>query len=130
MKPAELREHVRHLSARGPMARSLERALAPDKSSGARRTRKAVLFGWLGEYDGPGFYGRANWNRSAEFVYNHFHNAPGLLWLAEAVGVPRFALVKARDAVLEAESSAPARAAALRTVLPWPLLEALLKARE
>ena len=82
------------------------------------------------QYDGPGFYGPANWNRSAEFVYNHFHNAPGLLWLAEAVGVPRFALVKARDAVLEAESSAPARAAALRKVLPWPLVEALLKARE
>jgi hypothetical protein len=93
------------------------------------RTQKEVLMGWLSEYNGPGYYGRANWNRSAEFVYNHFHNAPGLMWLAEAAGVPKFALVKAKSAVLSAAENPASQAAALRQVIPWPLVEALLKAR-
>lgn len=130
MTPKELRNHIKRLSPRGPVARSLEQTI----SGGGMRvvwyaTQREHLLGWLSEYDGPGYYGRSNWNRSAEFVYNHFQCAPGLLWLAEAAGVPKFALVKARRAVLAAGENSAAQAGALRRVLPWPLVEALLKAR-
>ena len=35
------------------------------------RISKGRWLRWLCEYDGPGFYGRQNPQRSAEFVYNH-----------------------------------------------------------
>lgn len=130
MTPKELRDHIKRLSPRGPVARSLERSI----SGGGMRvvwysTQKEHLLGWLSDYDGPGYYGRSTWNRSAEFVYNHFQCAPGLLWLAEAAGVPRFALIKAKKAVMASGGNSASQAGALRRVLPWPLVEALLKAR-
>lgn len=130
MTPGELRDHILRLSARGPVTRSLERSI-----SGGGMTviwyanQREHLLGWLAEYDGPGYYGRSKANRSAEFVYNHFQCAPGLLWLAEAAGVPRFALVTAKKAVLAAGENCAAQAGALRRVLPWALIVALLRAR-
>ncbi len=134
MSPRELLQHVQRLSPRGQVAESLQRAM---QSRNPREvwydTQKQHLTGWLKEYDGPGYYGRSRWTRSAEFVYNHFHCAPGLLWLAEAAGAPRFALVKGKAAVLEAGRNvgpnSAAGAAALRRVLPWAMVEALLRAR-
>lgn len=130
MTPKELRSHIKRLSPRGPVAHSLEQSIW---GGGMKvtwyATQREHLLGWLSEYDGPGYYGRSNWNRSAEFVYNHIQCAPGLLWLAEAAGVPRFALVKAKKAVLAAGKNSAAQAGALRRVLPWPLVEALLMAR-
>jgi hypothetical protein len=32
------------------------------------RAKKEHWLGWLGAYDGPGAYERANWNRSPGFV--------------------------------------------------------------
>lgn len=43
--------------------------------------------GWLGEYNGGGFYGRKDHNRTAEFTYNHIMCPPMLIWLAETVGI-------------------------------------------
>lgn len=61
---------------------ALERALS---GSGPRTTwyatQKEHLLGWLREYDGLGYYGRTNWNRTAQFVYNHFQCAAGLVWM-------------------------------------------------
>lgn len=130
MTPRELHDRIKRLSPRGPVTRSLERRI----SRGGMKVvwyanQREHLLGWLSEYDGPGYYGRSNWSRSAEFVYNHFQCAPGLLWLAEAAGVPRFALMKAKEAVLAARENSAAQAGALRRVLPWPLIEALLRAR-
>jgi hypothetical protein len=130
MTPKGLHAHIERLSPYGPVTRSLERRI-----SGGGMTvvwyanQREHLLGWLAEYDGPGAYGRSNPNRSAEFVYNHFQCAPGLLWLAEAAGVPRFALLKAKNAVLASRENSASQAGALRRVLPWPLIEALLKAR-
>lgn len=114
MMPSELNRHISALPARGPIAKS----------------RKDGLMGWLAEYNGPGFYKRTNWNHSAKFAYNHIHSADALLWLAEAVGVPRFALLKAKAAARATEPNRPSQAAAVRQVLPWALVEALLKARQ
>jgi hypothetical protein len=128
MTPNELRDHIKHLSPRGPVTRSLERSIRGGGMSIVwYATQKEHLLG--SEYDGPGYYGRSSWNRSAEFIYNHFQCAPGLLWLAEAAGVPRFALVKAKEAALAAGEHSASQAGALRRVLPWALVEALLKAR-
>jgi hypothetical protein len=130
MTPNELRDRIKRLLPRGPVTRSLERSI----SGGGMKVvwyanQREHLLGWLDEYDGPGYYGRKNPNRSAEFIYNHFQCAPGLLWLAEAAGVPRFALVKAKKAVLAAPKNSAAQAGSLRRVLPWPLVEALLLAK-
>jgi hypothetical protein len=51
------------------------------------RSQKEHWLGWLSEYDGPGYYGRKNPDRSAEFVYNHINCAPMVLWLGEASGI-------------------------------------------
>ena len=130
MTPKELHDHIKRLSPRGPVSRSLERSISGGGMTHVwYSSQKEHLLGWLSEYDGPGYYGRSNWSRSAEFVYNHFQCAPGLLWLAEAAGVPRFALMKAQTAVLNAPHNTAAQAGALRRVLPWPVVEALLRAR-
>lgn len=42
--------------------------------------------GWLSEYNGGGFYGRKNHNRTAGFTYNHIMCPPMLIWLAETAG--------------------------------------------
>ena len=51
------------------------------------RTQKEHWLGWLGEYHGPGAYGRApSEERDARFVYNHIVCPEMLLWLIEASG--------------------------------------------
>jgi hypothetical protein len=130
MTPRELHDHIKRLSPRGPVACSLERIISGGGMTVVwYSTQKEHLLGWLAEYDGPGCYGRTNWRRSAEFVYNHFQCAPGLLWLAEAAGAPRFVLVKARAAASHAGDHSASQCAAVRGVMPWVFVEALLKAR-
>jgi hypothetical protein len=109
MMPAELRKRIERLPARGAM--------------------KDALAGWLADYNGPGYYGRTNWKHTAEFAYNHLQSATALLWLAESVGVPEFALLKAKAAFHRARPNTATQAAAVRRVLPWGLVEALLRAR-
>ncbi len=47
-------------------------------------TQKEHWLGWLGEYDGPGGYGRVpGKKRDAKFAYNHIVNPEMLLWLFE-----------------------------------------------
>jgi hypothetical protein len=130
MTPRELGERIKHLPSKAPLAESLRRTMSGDEEADlGSEMRKNQFVNWLAGYDGPGYYGRLNWNRSAEFAYNHMHSASALMWLAEAAGVPRFALEKAMAEVLGAEPNMPSQAAALRRVLPWALVEALLRAR-
>ena len=42
--------------------------------------------GWLEEYDGPGYYGRADGKRDARWVYQHLNNGKMIVWLNEAAG--------------------------------------------
>jgi hypothetical protein len=130
MTPRELRRLLSTLDAGGAVADSLETALAgPAPRDTWYRTQKEHLLGWLDEYDGPGFYGRSDWKRSAEFIFNHFQCAPGLLWIAEAAGAPYALLVKARRAAIAAPKNGAAQSAAVRAILPWVWVEALLARR-
>ena len=110
MTPAELRRRIQRLRPSKPVRKQ--------------------LMGWLDGYDGPGFYNRKVFNHSARFAYNHLQSASALLWLAEAIGTPQFALRKAKAALRRAQPNTASEAASVRAVLPWGLIEALLLARE
>ena len=87
--------------------------------------RKEDWLGWLSEYDGPGFYGRKNADRSARFIFNKLNSADQIIWLAEASGVDAALLKKA----LKASKNLPhsKQAAGVRAILPWELIEANLE---
>ena len=130
MTPGTLRKHVLRLREVQPITESLERYLRRlDGTSRPTRYRsqKEHWVGWLGEYDGPGFYGRRNWDRSAAFVYNHINCAPMVLWLAEALAMPKTDLRAASSAARDAAPGPGSRSAAVRRFLPWIDLEQRLK---
>ncbi|MCW2285611.1 hypothetical protein M2323_003572 [Rhodoblastus acidophilus] len=125
MRPSELRDVVRRLDESGPIHLKLEADLRkPGAKAPWYSSQKEHLDGWLKEYDGPGVYGRANWsNRSAEFIYNHFQCAPGLVWLAEALGVPRAILVSACEDVKTAGARSASQCGAFRRAVPWAMIQ-------
>jgi hypothetical protein len=75
MAPQQLATKIRKLRDRAPITTSFERILRRrgvwSKEGAWYTTQKEHWLGWLSEYCGPGYYGRKNWQRSAEFVYNH-----------------------------------------------------------
>jgi hypothetical protein len=92
-------------------------------------SQKEHWLGCLAYNDGPGAYGRKTWKgRSAGFVYNHVKCPPMLLWLAEAAGIPKDRLARAKRTALAAAPNLGSHAAALRRVIPWPDIEARLGA--
>jgi len=74
-------------------------------------------------YGGPGYYERKNWNRDAEFVYNHIVCPPMVLWLGEASGISPILVRKAKKAALSAKPTLPAQSAAIRRVISWVSIE-------
>ena len=129
MTISELRQVISNLSPEGKISDALQLAIRArfNKREVWYRTQKEHLLGWLKAYDGPGAYGRKQWNRDAQFVYNHFQCPPGLLWLAETVGVAKEKIIEANKAVLDAPSNLSSQVAVLRRVIPWSLIEAELK---
>ncbi len=93
MSPQELASRIRKFSPCPPVMTSLERSLDRrglwSRDDAWYRSQKKHWLGWLSEYDGPGYYGRKNWCRSAEFVYNRVVCPPMVLWLAETAGISR-----------------------------------------
>ena len=83
------------------------------------KTQKEHWLGWLGEYHGPGAYGRApSEERDARFVYNHIVCPEMLLWLIEASGVSPSLVAAARRAA--ATGATPMqRSGAIRRCVPW-----------
>ena len=82
-------------------------------------TQKQHWLGWLGEYDGPGAYGRIpGKQRDAKFAYNHIVCPEALLWLIEAAGV-RQELVQAAQSATETGTSLMQKADAIRRHVPW-----------
>ena len=65
-------------------------------------SQKQHWLGWLGEYDGPGYYGRKTWDVTAEQVYIRIVNPSMLLWLAEAAGVEKSLVARVSAATLAA----------------------------
>lgn len=86
------------------------------------RTQKEHWIGWLGEYDGPGAYGRKSGiKRDARFAYNHIVEPKMLLWLVQASGVPS----DLARAALAASTKAPTmqqQSSIIRRYVPWDVL--------
>jgi hypothetical protein len=135
MSPRELRRKIMALKAKPPITIAFERALVRQGTRSEEGegydSQKDHWLGWLSEYDGPGFYGRkAKRGRSAEFAYNHIVCPPMVLWLAEAAGVPRSIVMKAKRIALAAPPSLPSQSAAIRSVVPWAMIETQLSKRK
>ncbi|MBZ9715927.1 hypothetical protein [Deinococcus multiflagellatus] len=92
-------------------------------------SQKAHLIGWLGEYGQGGAYQRQRPGQDARHFYTHFQCAPGLLWLAEALGETPETLQQAVAAVEAAGPKGAAQCGALRRVIPWSRIEALLQTK-
>lgn len=85
-------------------------------------TQKQHWLGWLGEYDGPGAYGRKTGeHRDARYAYNHVVCPEMLLWLIEAAGVQPD-LVQAAQSSYEAGTSLMQKSGAIRKHVPWAVL--------
>jgi hypothetical protein len=131
MTPRALASKIAKLPATPPITTAFERDLKKLRTWGGASvwysTQKEHWLGWLKEYSGPGFYERKNWSRDAEFVYNHIVCPPMVLWLGEASGISAGLVRKARQAALHAKPNLSAQAAAIRKVIPWGLIESILK---
>jgi hypothetical protein len=92
------------------------------------RTQQQHWLGWLGGYEGPGGYGREDWDRSGEFVYNHIVNPQMLIYLAEATGIDPALVASAVEAALT-KRTMMAMSASIRRIVPWNIVEAALLAR-
>lgn len=129
VSPQQLREIVRHLSEDFPRHKELEMRLGEGVGFGRAwyPSQKEHWLGWLGEYDGPGAYGRqADKARDAQYVWNHIQCAPMLLWLAEALDLPGVQLERAMSRCSSPRFRGAARCAALRSEIPWHDIEAAL----
>ena len=133
--PAQLREAIEGLSPVHPFTDAFSaRWRQSPKARGAQREVEDVGYdtqhdhwlGWLDGYESEGAYGRKNWSRSAEFVYNHVVNPQMLIYVAEAVNMDRDLLTKAVDGALASQGTMSSMSGAIRRVVPWKMLEAAL----
>ena len=119
------------LEAAPPITIRFERALRAAGWWGVRpvwySSHKEHWLGWLKEYEGPGFYNRKNWNRTAEYAFNHIVCPPMLLWLCEACGLDTATVKRAAAAAKKAGPTLPAMARAIRQVIPWAEVEECLR---
>ena len=116
-----LRQKIAGLVANQPQTAAFELELA-ERTTTRRvwyRSQKEHWLGWLGEYEGRGAYGRKNWHRSAQFIYNHIGCPAMLVWLAEASGLPRKQVSRAIASALRSRSNFPAECAAPRPAIAW-----------
>lgn len=93
-------------------------------------SQKEHLLGFWGEYNTTGAYNRKHTDRDAKFAYNHLRCAPGLLWLAEALGEERAVLERGIDAIKAAGPNYSSQCAAFRKIVPWSRIESLIEAGE
>lgn len=130
MNPKELRGVITRLPETTFLSKEFEKR---DNLQGVshvwNKSQKEHWLGWLTEHDGVGAYKRKDANRDARFVYNHFQCSPGLLWLAEASGVDQALLIRGRDAMIAAQDRSASQCAAFRQVVPWDLVEEVLRER-
>lgn len=93
------------------------------------RTQKEHWLGWLREYNGPGAYGRKNWNRDARFAYNHVVCPGLLLYLIRAIPLQPDIVAAAEVAARDAKTLM-AKAGAIRKVATWEMIYQALWGRE
>lgn len=80
-------------------------------------SQREHLVGWFRELSGSGAYGRVTRGLGAKYGYNYFQCAPGLLWLAEALGEEAEVVQKAAD-VAGGKGRPATQCAAIRRVIP------------
>ena len=92
-------------------------------------TQKAHWLGWLNpnEYTGS-FERRGAEHRDAAFVYNHIIEVKMLLWLVKESGLDEDVQAAVRAAAAEGKTLA-GKSAAVRRVVPWPMMEEALRKR-
>ena len=134
MTPGGLARRIRNFDAQPPVTASFQRELKVRKEWNTNgvwySSQKEHWLGWLSEYDGPGFYNRQSGKRSAEFVYNHINCAPMVLWLGEASGISKTKVSQAKRAALSARRGYSSQCAAIRKIIPWDVIEAMLTGEE
>lgn len=85
--------------------------------------------GWLSECDGAGYYKRKKPHQTVESVYNSIACPPMLFWLAEAVGVPKETLLKAKKIMLTKGIAFPRQCGGIRKLIPWAMIANALLAK-
>lgn len=123
MQARELRSIILGL----PQFQPLTTALLSESIPSGWSDEQTHLVNWLGDYDGPGYYGRSGRGYDARHFYQHFQDGYGLLWLAEAVGVSRSILEQGASAIRNTHGRPGSKAAAFRRVCPWSVVEARLQ---
>jgi hypothetical protein len=117
MSPMELHAVVRRLSGdAGPIG-----ARAFPKFPKQYPSQREHWLGWLSEYNGPGYYGRSRYDRDAQYCYEHIQDPGMLLWLAEALGMPKVTVQRAADLAL-AQAHRNGWCKAVRSVIPWDVI--------
>lgn len=86
-------------------------------------------WGWPSGCRGPGTNGRQDWDKSAEFVYNHVVNPQMLVYRAEAAVVSELLVEAAASAALANNSTMMSMSASVRRTVPWEMVERALRAR-
>lgn len=130
MTPRQLQRRIARLPKGTPIALRFEEAVARRKD---RRKdpwfgkQQAHWLGWLSEYDGPGYYGRKQWDVGAESVYYRVVNPSMILWLAEAAGTSASTLRRAAAAALAGGTTMMQQSGAIRRVISWEMIEERLR---
>lgn len=130
MTPKQLRQRILRLPVAAPVTEAFEVRLAETTTSLQRawyENQREHWLGWLKEYDGPGFYGRANWEVDARSVYNRVGNPAMVLWLGEASGVPTEVVKKTAAEAMKLRGSFPRQCGAIRSRISWDMIEERIK---
>lgn len=89
-------------------------------------SQREHIAGWLDQYNGRGAYNRKNPSTSSKAFYGRFKCAPGLLWLAEALGENPATCRRAIAAADDAGPNPASECGAFRKVIPWSRIVELL----
>lgn len=120
MTPAQLREAIRNLPTRQPIADALFKAHWPERRQRWFRHQQEHWIGWLTEHDRRG-------TMTAERVYDFIQSPPMLLWLAQASGCPETLVSEAAHAALRYHRSRKRECNAIRELIPWAMIARNLK---
>lgn len=104
------------IKSRTDLLRAIERL--PASVTFLRRSYKSGWLHWLVDYEDSS---RTTPDRSAEFIYNALNVPEWIVWLAAASGVDT-QMVQAAASAIDRQQFRQTQAAAVRRVLPWPLI--------
>jgi hypothetical protein len=115
----ELLQAVQRLPATAPQSQKL--------SMGGYETHQDHWIAWLKEYNGPGYYGRADWSVDARTVYQRLANGRMIVWLGEAAGEdPKRIRAAIAAMTRHGKGRKQTEAKIVRSHLPWERVAALL----